>query len=179
MHAGDHSGAADVAQVRAGNGHADGHDGRIVIKQLADALVDGRDGVADGVVVHRGQVFGAERIAAQVEHADLHEGTGELDTNDAEASGVNFQPDGTAVLGAFQVAGLFNHAGFDKPCGDLGDGGRREFQGLGDLCAGADAVVVEMLDDAGAVGFGNAGLRSGACSIVCHIILLCPASLPG
>ena len=168
LHAGHHGGAAYVTQVGAGHRHADGHDGRVVVEQLFDALVDGDDGVVDGVVVHRGQVFEAQGVAAQVEHADLHQRAGEFDADDAEPRGVEFETDGTAVLGTFQIAGLFNHAGLDKACGDFGDGRGGEFQCLGDLRAGADAVVIQVLDDAGAVGFGDTGLGSGMGGVCCH-----------
>ena len=168
LHAGDHGGAAHVAQVGSGHGHADGHDGWIVVEQLFDALVDGGNGVVDGVVVDRGQVLDAQGVAAQAEYADLHQRAGEFDADDAEARGVELESDGTAVLGAFQIAGLFNHAGLDKACGDFGDGRGGEFQCLGDLRAGADAVVIQVLNDAGAIGFGDTGLRSGVGGVCCH-----------
>lgn len=100
LHAGDHGGAAHVAQVGSGHGHADGHDGWIVVEQLFDALVDGGNGVVDGVVVDRGQVLDAQGVAAQAEYADLHQRAGEFDADDAEARGVELESDGTAVLGA-------------------------------------------------------------------------------
>ena len=168
LHAGDHGGAAHVAQVGSGHGHADGHDGWIVVEQLFDALVDGGNGVVDGVVVDRGQVLDAQGVAAQAEYADLHQRAGEFDADDAEARGVELESDGTAVLGAFQIAGLFNHAGLDKACGDFGDGRGGEFQCLGDLRAGTDAVVIQVLNDAGAIGFGDTGLRSGVGGVCCH-----------
>ena len=168
LHVGHHGGAAYVTQIGAGHCHADGHDGWVVVEQLFDALVDGDDGVVDGVVAHRGQVFKAQGVAAQVEHADLHQRAGEFDADDAEVRGVELESDGTAVLGAFQIAGLFNHAGLDKACGDFGDGRGGEFQCLGDLRAGADAVVIQVLNDAGAIGFGDTGLRSGVGGVCCH-----------
>ena len=94
--------------------------------------------------------------------------SGQFDADDAEARGVELESDGTAVLGAFQIAGLFNHAGLDKACGDFGDGRGGEFQCLGDLRAGTDAVVIQVLDDAGAVGFGDTGLGSGVGGVCCH-----------
>ena len=99
LHVGHHGGAAYVTQIGAGHCHADGHDGWVVVEQLFDALVDGDDGVVDGVVAHRGQVFKAQGVAAQVEHADLHQRAGDFDADDAEVRGVELESEGAVGFG--------------------------------------------------------------------------------
>ena len=50
LHGGYDGGVAVVAQVGAGDGHADGHDGGVFVQELFDGAVHGGDGFADGVV---------------------------------------------------------------------------------------------------------------------------------
>ena len=61
---------------------------------------------------------------------------------------IEVQADGTTVLVTLHVAGLFDDVLGQQFCRDFGDCRRGEFNGLGDLGAGADAVVIQILQDA-------------------------------
>ena len=72
LHGGDDGGVTRVAQIRAGDGHADGDDGAVFAEQRLDALVDTGYGFVDGVFVDVRQGVQLDCLASEIEYADLH-----------------------------------------------------------------------------------------------------------
>lgn len=154
-HRGHDGGASHVAQVGAGDGHADGDDASVGFDQRTDGVVELHDRRVDGVFGDLGQFLHGQRFAGEVEHAELYQASREFHGDDVEFCGVESEPDGAAVLAPLEIAGLLDGADFYELGGDLGDGGGGEVEGFGDLRARADAVLVQVLHDPRTVGFGH------------------------
>lgn len=129
---------------------------------MSDKPVDGIAnqlyGFVDAVVVHGGQVGEADMAAADVEDADLHEAACEFNAYEVVRVVVEGQSDGASVFAAFKIACFFDNACVKQLCGDFGDCGGGKAQRFCDLCTGADAVAIEVLQYAEPIGFGHCGL---------------------
>ncbi len=155
LHGGDYGGAPNLFQVRAGNGHAHRHDGRIRVDEPSHGIANRVHGFRNMFLAHRRQVGEGKAVALQIEYGDLHQTAGELHADDMVFRAIEVEADGTAILAAVHVAGFLDDAVLKELRGDFRDCRRCEIDGFGDLRPRADAVAVQMLEDSRAVVFGD------------------------